>query len=387
MVVMKIRHFVLIILICFFVNLPQINAEESSRKVLLIAAHGAGKDCNHASTTINGVTYYENIEARKLIEKIANHLKKAGINYEIGNEIVGDDYWASDSTIRNNARNCTNPNNSSCCGFKTSTIGTHGPTLMSHIDSTGINNYSLALEIHFNGGGGKYTAVLGRDMNTETIGKKIGQTVVDAIGYGYVQFGIDKAFLGYDLGTLTELYQRRSIPTVYLETVFMDNQAQFEAYLNNQDKVAKNIAEAIIEIAPDAKGDSGNSETESSVNYGRLVDPYPNLFGKTELNSYETKGCGTLFFDDYGNKTELKNILDDIFSFIRILVPVLVIFISTIDYIKAISNSDASEIKKTTKKTVRRIMIGLIIYFLPYFLDLLFHLFGLYDMSRCGIGG
>ncbi len=390
---MKMKIFSLFLIFGFFVNLPQVLAvENASRKVLLIAGHGAGKDCNHASYSINGKMYYENIETRRLVDRIASYLSEAKINYEIANEIVGDAYWDKDPAVREAARNCSNPNVNSCCGFKTATIGTFGPTLMDHIDHTGIQNYALALEIHFNASKGKYTAVLARDAGPKEISEKIGQAVVDAIGYGYVLFGIDKDFLGYGLGTITSLYQARSIPTVYLETVFMDNPTQFQAYLNNQDKVAKNIADAISEIAQDAKGGSGgnvigNTQTQSGFSSGRFVDPYPNLFGKTELNSYETKGCGTLFFDDYGNATELKKILDDIFSFGRILIPVIIILLVTIDYVKAIVSSNADALKKTNQLAIRRAMIGLILFFLPYFLDLLFHLFGLYDMSRCGIGG
>lgn len=54
---------------------------------------------------------------------------------------------------------------------------------------------------------------------------------------------------------------------------------------------------------------------------------------------------------------------------------------------KAIASSSADEIKKATNRTIKRLVIGVLVFFLPYLLDLLFHLFGLYDLSRCGIGG
>ena len=47
---------------------------------------------------------------------------------------------------------------------------------------------------------------------------------------------------------------------------------------------------------------------------------------------------------------------------------------------------NAEEIKKINKKTIKRIVIGILVYLLPYLLDILFHLFGLYDISRCTIG-
>lgn len=385
----KIRNlfFFLIVFEIFLLDVAALPNESSSKRILLIAGHGLGKDCNHAYTTINGISYFENKEARILVDKIAEELKKAGYSYEIANKIVGDAFWSSDSTLRNAARNCASPNTSNCCGYYTSTIGTYGPTLMNHIDTVGNGNYSLALEVHFNGGGGKYSLVMGRDYTTKENGLKIANSVVSAISFGEPLFGVDKEFYGGNLGTLSNLYQARSIPTYYLETVFMDNTSQFQAYLNHKDEVAKSIAETLIEIAPNSKGGYVDNKTTKGSTTGRYVDPYPNIFKDVDLSIYDDVGCDTLFFNEFGEETELKELLDDLFSFIRILTPVVVILLTTIDYVKAIASGDDSKIKKATKNTSIRLAVGICIFFLPYFLDLLFHLFGLYDLSRCGIGG
>ncbi len=370
---------------------PPQPSNRNLKTILLVAGHGLGKDCNHASANINGVSYYETIETRKLIDQIASFLKSDGIHYEIANEIVEDAYWSSDAVTRNAARSCANPNNSNCCGYKTSTIGTYSPILLQHVDQKGTGTYSLVLEVHFNASGGKYSLVLGRDDNTRSNGMKLAQAVVDAVGYsqGYAEFGIDTQFLGYRLGTITEFYQTRSIPTYYLETVFMDNQEQFQKYLENQEEVARAIADTLIELAPDSRGGSsgGNTGNNESTNPGRTVDPFPNIFGNLGLSTFDDIGCDTYFFDEFGNETPFKEMLDDVFSFIRILVPVVVVILTTIDYIGAILSSDDSKIKKANQKALKRFTIGIILFFLPYLLDLLFHLFGLYDLSRCGIGG
>jgi len=379
------RAFCIFLFMFSFFFLFEVNAQ--SKKILLVAAHGLGKDCNHAATTIGGVTYYENKEARILVDKIAEELKKAGISYEIGNEIVGDSFWDSDPLKREQSRNCSNPNVSGCCGYRTATLGTYSNILLSHVDEVGAPNYSLVLEIHFNGGGGKYSLVMGKDDVLRENGLKLAQTVVDSIGFGQPLYGTDVQFYGSSLGTLTKFYQQRSIPTYYLETVFMDNTNQFLAYLDHKDDVARNIAKFLIEIAPDSKGGfAGNTSTPSSNN-GRHVDPYPNIFGIPDLSTYEDVGCNTIFFDSNGGETKFKEFLDDLFHFIQIITPVIVLCWSTLEYVKAILEQDDSNIKKANQNTLKRVAIGLIIFFLPYFLDLLFHLFGLYDLSRCGIGG
>ncbi len=359
--------------------------QKDSKKILLVAAHGLGKDCNHASTKINGVRYYENKEAREMIDKIANYMDSKGINYEIANEIIGDSYWASDEVERQNARNCPNPEVSNCCGYRTATIGTYSSQLLNHVDANGADKYSMVFELHFNAGGANYSLVMGRNEVLRENGLKIAQKVVDTIGTGSAMYGTDREFYGSTLGTITKFYQQRSIPTYYLETVFMDNQTQFSAYLDHKDELAKALAEVLIELAPNSVG--GSSSSKKGPTNGRYVDPYPNIFGRVNLETYDDVGCNTYFFDSKGNETKLKELIDDLFYVIQISIPVIVIILSTIDYVSALLAQDADKVKQATRKMMKRVMIGLIIFFLPMFLDLLFHLFGLYDLGSCGIGG
>lgn len=124
---------------------------------------------------------------------------------------------------------------------------------------------------------------------------------------------------------------------------------------------------------------------------GELVDdPHPDIFPDLNGENKENS-CETIFVikdEETGEEsfTEFGRFMQDLFMFIKIATPVLVIILTTIDYIKAISSSNADELKKTNSKTIKRLIAGLIIFFLPFILDILFKLFGLYDLSRCNIG-
>ena len=129
-------------------------------------------------------------------------------------------------------------------------------------------------------------------------------------------------------------------------------------------------------------GNSGGSSNNGPSD-GRTED-YEDIFPNIIVGERQT--CeGTLLNRD-GSLTELGEMLEDLFLFIKILVPVIVIILTTIDYIKAIAASNDDAIKKTTKNTVIRLIVGIILFFLPYLMELLFYLFGLYDLSTCGIG-
>lgn len=78
--------------------------------------------------------------------------------------------------------------------------------------------------------------------------------------------------------------------------------------------------------------------------------------------------------------------LKGIYTLIKIAAPVLVIVLSTMEYIRAIAASNTDDVKKTHSRTIKRIIVGLIIFFLPDLLDLLFHIFGIYNINGCNIG-
>ena len=133
---------------------------------------------------------------------------------------------------------------------------------------------------------------------------------------------------------------------------------------------------------------SSGSGSGTDVGGGRLEDEYDEWgdifpgFDPVDNNG----GCSTIFVSSDGSYTALYDFMQDLFNLIKIVAPALVIILSTIDYIKAITNSNADEMKKANGRTIKRLIIGLIIFFLPFILDILFELLGLYDLSRCNIG-
>ena len=131
---------------------------------------------------------------------------------------------------------------------------------------------------------------------------------------------------------------------------------------------------------------SSNSSSSSSTpsNNGLKEDEYRgNGFREIETEDID---CTNIFMESEGELNELGEFVNGLFLLIKLAAPALVIILSTIDYVKAIINSDDSDMKKVTQKTIKRIIFGFLIFLLPFLLDLLFHLFGLYDLSTCGIG-
>ena len=88
--------------------------------------------------------------------------------------------------------------------------------------------------------------------------------------------------------------------------------------------------------------------------------------------------CDGIFAGAFGNA--LKRIL----NLIRFAVPVLVIGLSSVDFVKALVSQDNSEIKKATSKMTKRLIIGIIIFLLPTLLELILNIAGI-EYGTCGI--
>ena len=117
---------------------------------------------------------------------------------------------------------------------------------------------------------------------------------------------------------------------------------------------------------------------------GRLDDPYMNF----SLNTSNDFTCENIFYTmTNGTKQEktLKKILDWLFNMIIILAPVIAIALTIIDYVKIITNNSSDGFKKANIKMIKRMAIAILIVFLPFLLQTLFNIFGLYDLSNCGI--
>ena len=128
-----------------------------------------------------------------------------------------------------------------------------------------------------------------------------------------------------------------------------------------------------------------SSNSNSSSSSGTLQeDKYPgNGFSQVETKDIT---CKNIFMKNETELNDLGEAMQGFFNLIKIATPIIVLILTTIDYIKAIINQDDGEIKKATQRGVKRLIFGILIFLLPFLLDLIFHAFGLYDISTCGIG-
>ena len=83
---------------------------------------------------------------------------------------------------------------------------------------------------------------------------------------------------------------------------------------------------------------------------------------------------------------KFTEILNEVFNWIQLIVPTLVIVLCSVDCANAVISQDEKAISGTTNKIIKRVVIGVAVFFVPMLLNILLKLAGI-ATGTCGIGG
>ena len=83
---------------------------------------------------------------------------------------------------------------------------------------------------------------------------------------------------------------------------------------------------------------------------------------------------------------QLTDVLKDIYKVIQIAIPILVILLSSVDILKAVTAQDDKDMSAAVSRSIKRVIIGLVIFLVPILIDAILDLAGLAS-GTCHIGG
>ena len=102
---------------------------------------------------------------------------------------------------------------------------------------------------------------------------------------------------------------------------------------------------------------------------------------------------GVTVTDSYCSKPNFLKpfkLLGRIFSFVKIVLPIVILAFGVVDFFKAVIASKDDEIKKATKSLIMRLIAGVCIFFLPAIIHFVFRLVDDWndydsDYSKCSL--
>lgn len=115
------------------------------------------------------------------------------------------------------------------------------------------------------------------------------------------------------------------------------------------------------------------------------------LKGKSKSGEYDEKkfikrNCKSLLGDPKDPKKEsFAWLLQEIFNVVKYVGPFLLLVLSSIDFTKTIIQSDEESMNRAQKRLLIRIVLVLILFFIPDLIMVLLSIFGLTDDPTCGI--
>ena len=136
---------------------------------------------------------------------------------------------------------------------------------------------------------------------------------------------------------------------------------------------------------------SGIKQTSGSdgVNEGLLLEEEPNP-GQNLINENKISilDCKALLGGD-GTDTSLVDLLKTGLNVIKIIVPIILIVLGSLDFAQAVFASNEDAIKKAQSKFIKRLIIAAIIFLVPSVLKVILQLansiWGNIDATFCGI--
>lgn len=78
-------------------------------------------------------------------------------------------------------------------------------------------------------------------------------------------------------------------------------------------------------------------------------------------------------------------LLQEVLNFIKIVGPILVVVLSSVDFIQVIVKSDDEAMAKAQKKLIKRLIFAALLFFIPTMVQTILDIFGITSNPTCGI--
>ena len=151
-----------------------------------------------------------------------------------------------------------------------------------------------------------------------------------------------------------------------------DGQAQGSLYYNaafgepNGEEAIRDAAEDIV---------------DSTIDFGGGVKDIINF----DENDYDNIDECDAILGSTQDEESVAWLLQQVLNYIRILGPILVVILSSMDFAKSIMANDDDSMKKVQKKLMIRLILAVALFLVPTLVTVLLNIFGITTNETCGL--
>lgn len=183
------------------------------------------------------------------------------------------------------------------------------------------------------------------------------------------------------MNKLTELNKNDALEKLISEEnqkYFIDgycsNWEENKERLENVKEQQQQLIQNLLDKMEKAIEESDMSEADKSQSISKLQNIEKMLLASLNTLSSIFDGGKLECEDIFGDKNDpdsLYGMIHQILSFIRILVPILLILLGSLDFGRAVLASDQDALKKAQSRFIKRAIAAIAVFFLPYFIELI----------------
>ena len=126
--------------------------------------------------------------------------------------------------------------------------------------------------------------------------------------------------------------------------------------------------------------DSSSSSSDSSSTKNLTLDDL-----REDLNNHGKVDECDAILGSTQDEESVAWLLQQVLNYIRILGPILVVILSSIDFAKSIMASDDDSMKKAQKKLMIRLILAVALFLVPTLVTVLLNIFGITTNETCGL--
>ncbi len=120
----------------------------------------------------------------------------------------------------------------------------------------------------------------------------------------------------------------------------------------------------------------------SLINFNSVIK---NSLILDQENTFTTDECNDSLLGDPNDENSVAWLLQQLLNYIRIIGPILVVILSSVEFAKIIIQSDDEAMAKAQKKLINRLILVAALFFIPTLVEVLLDLFGIMGQSTCGL--